>query len=133
MMAEPAWASLLFADISALCIFRRLHVLVELLARPALFPRLVFGSDYPVPALGGRAIGMKPQPIAVRHGGAFTAQLVSSGLIDARQCELLLEVFNYNPVLFLSEKLTEQCHLQKDVSEGKTSSQNGGCHFINKS
>ena len=107
MMERDEWKELLFADISALILFRRLHVLVELLARPALFPRLVFGSDYPVPALGGRAIGMKPQPIAVRHGGAFTAQLVSSGLIDARQCELLLEVFNYNPVLFdLVLKLT---------------------------
>ena len=34
MMEQAAWRELLFADISAIILFRRLHVLVEVLARP---------------------------------------------------------------------------------------------------
>ena len=110
-------------------VFRRLHVLVELLAKPELFPRLVYGSDYPVPALGGRIVGTRPQPLAFRHRGAFGAQLVTLGLLDAAHCDLLHEVrmhartraratsahsrpasrqvFQFNPLLFdLVLKLT---------------------------
>ena len=57
----------------ALILFKRLHVLVELLARPQLFERLVYGSDYPVPALGGRAIGTKAQPLDLYTVTASTA------------------------------------------------------------
>ena len=107
MMAEPAWRDLLFADISAMTIFKRLHALVLPLERPALFSQLVYGSDYPVPALGGRIVGTVPQPLALRHGGAFGAQLVTMGLVDAAQCAQLHEVFQYNPMLFdLVLKLT---------------------------
>ncbi len=82
-------------------------MLVEVLARPALFDRLVYGSDWPVPALGGRTIGTKAQPLAVRHGGAIGAQLVLMGLVSAAECELLHEVFQFNPLLFdLVLKLT---------------------------
>ncbi len=60
-----------------------------------------------MPALGGRAIGTKAQPLAVRHGGAIGAQLVRTGLISAAECEALHEVFQYNPLLFdLVLKLT---------------------------
>lgn len=103
---------------------------MELLAKPELFPRLVYGSDYPVPALGGRIVGTRPQPLALRHRGAFGAQLVTLGLLDAAQSDLLHEVrlhvrtprtraasvhgersrrqvFQYNPLLFdLVLKLT---------------------------
>lgn len=107
MMARDEWRGLLFADISALILFKRLHVLVEVLARPALFDRLVYGSDWPVPALGGRTVGTKAQPLALRHGGAIGAQLVLTGLITAAECDALHEVFQFNPLLFdLVLKLT---------------------------
>ena len=47
----------------------------QVLEHPELFPRLVFGSDYPIPALGGRIIGTRPQPLALLHGGAFRPQV----------------------------------------------------------
>ena len=59
----------------------------------------MYGSDYPVPALGGRIIGMKRQPAALFHGGALTPQLVSVGLLTAAEAASLQEVFDYNPLL----------------------------------
>ena len=78
-----------------------------MLEHPEIFPRLVFGSDYPIPALGGRIIGTRPQPLALLHGGAFRPQLVAAGLLTDKQAEALNEVFDYNPLLFdLVLKLT---------------------------
>lgn len=113
---ESSWSSLLFADISALIIFKRAPKLLRLLETPQLFDRLVYGSDYPIPALGGRIVGTSAQPLALLHGGAFGAQLVKLGLLSAAQAAALEEVFNYNPLLFdLVLKLT--------VSHPKTGAQ----------
>ena len=99
MMGQPQWEALLFADISALTIFKRAAKLRALLERPELLPRCIFGSDYPVPCLGGRIIGTKPQPLAVLHGGALTPQLCSLGLLSRDEAGQLDEVFQYNPLL----------------------------------
>ncbi len=107
MMAEPRWEKLLFADISAIITFRRVAKLVELLTHPNLFGRCVYGSDYPVPCLGGRIVGTRPQAVALLHGGGFAPQLVALGLVSAAEAKALDEVFQYNPLLFdLVLKLT---------------------------
>ena len=92
---------LLFADVSALTIFKRLHVFKFVLEHPEVHHRLVFGSDYPVCALGGRIIGTRPQPLAllVDPRAAFAPQLVSLGLTTAAEARAIEEVFQYNPLL----------------------------------
>ena len=109
MMLEPRYEGLLFADISALTMFKRLHVLKFVLEHPEVHHRLVFGTDYPVCALGGRIIGTRPLPAALLRdpAAAFSPQLVNLGLVSHHQAQALDEVFQYNPILFdLVLKLT---------------------------
>ncbi|XP_065883607.1 uncharacterized protein [Dysidea avara] len=85
LMREEKYENLLFADISAICSFRRIQYLPELLEARDIHSRLVYGSDYPVPAIN----------IVV-----LTSRLLSYRLITAEQKEVLDELYSYNPLLF---------------------------------
>lgn len=85
LMREDKYKDLLFADISAICSFRRVIYLPELLEARDIHPRLVYGSDYPVPAI---------------NMVVLTSMLLRYQLITAKQREVLNELYNYNPLLF---------------------------------
>jgi len=85
LMREDKYKDLLFADISAICGFKRVSHLPELLEAREIHSRLVYGSDYPVPAIN----------IVV-----LTSVLLRNRLITAEQREVLNELYNYNPLLF---------------------------------
>ncbi len=83
---DPAYEGLLFGEISTLTQVNRLgEPLLGLLERPDLFPRLVNGSDYPLPA-----INFMYQ----------TRQLASEGWITANERTTLNEIYDVNPLLF---------------------------------
>ncbi len=86
LMGERGYRGLLFGDISAMTQFNRLpRPLQVLLERRDLHSRLVNGSDYPLPAVN----------IVIR-----LKSLVTAGLVDGGQGELLSEIYDYNPLLF---------------------------------
>eukprot|EP01087_Luapelamoeba_hula_P011179 TRINITY_DN3007_c0_g3_i1.p1 TRINITY_DN3007_c0_g3~~TRINITY_DN3007_c0_g3_i1.p1 ORF type:complete len:426 (-),score=74.22 TRINITY_DN3007_c0_g3_i1:30-1307(-) len=86
LMEQEEYKGLLFADISATTAFRRLgKPLTTILSRGDLHPRLVHGSDYPVPAIR----------LVVR-----TSSLLKNGYITEEQKAPLDEIYEYNPLLF---------------------------------
>ena len=86
LMGEQGYQGQLYGDISAMTQFNRLpRPLQVLLERPDLHGRLVNGSDYPLPAVN----------IVIR-----LKSLITAGLIDGSQGELLSEIYHYNPLLF---------------------------------
>lgn len=85
MLENPKYQGLLFADISALTQFNRLHNLDILLATPSIHSSLINGSDYPLPAIN----------IVIQ-----TRALVSSGHITSEERKALNEIYAYNPLLF---------------------------------
>ena len=83
---EGATPGIFFGEISALTqVNRSGRPLRELLASPELHPRLVNGSDYPLPA-----INLIYQ----------TRQLLGHGLIAPEEREPLNELYDVNPLLF---------------------------------
>jgi predicted TIM-barrel fold metal-dependent hydrolase len=86
LMAEKKYEDLLFADISAMTQFNRSGTpLQTILQREDLHPRLVNGSDYPLPAIN----------VLIR-----TRSLVKQGYITSEERALLNEIYDYNPLLF---------------------------------
>jgi predicted TIM-barrel fold metal-dependent hydrolase len=86
LMDERRYEGLLFGDISAMTQFNRIgEPLSEVIAREDLHPRLVNGSDYPLPAVN----------LLVR-----TAPLARAGYIDAGDRAPLREIYGFNPLLF---------------------------------
>ena len=86
LMDEPKYRGLLYADISSLTAWRRCDVpLRTVLERDDWHPRLVHGSDYPVPAV--RTV-------------VQTAKLVTLGYITSKQRKALDEIWRHNPILF---------------------------------
>jgi mannonate dehydratase len=86
LLGEERHAGRLFGDISATTQFNRCEpVLADLLGRPELHPRLVNGSDYPLPAI---------DPL-IRTG-----KLVGLGLLDPDERPALDELFDYDPLTF---------------------------------
>jgi len=86
LMDEPAHVGRLFGEISATTqLNRQPGPLRELLERTDLHPRLVNGSDYPLPAIN----------VLIS-----TMALVSNGLLTEHERELLNEIFEFNPLLF---------------------------------
>jgi len=93
LMDEPQYDSLLFGDISAVTQYNRMGKPLEtLLDRNDLHPRLVNGSDYPLPAIN----------ILIR-----TKNLKDAGYITTKERELLNEIYDYNPLLF--DRLLKRC------------------------
>jgi hypothetical protein len=85
LMREDKYKGLLFGDISATCGFKRLPYLKQLLQATDIHDRLVYGSDYPVPAIN-----------LVVH----TSKLLRQGFITQEEASILNELYNYNPLLF---------------------------------
>jgi predicted TIM-barrel fold metal-dependent hydrolase len=85
LMDEERYKGLLFGDISAIVAFKRAQYLPALLDRQDLHARLLFGSDYPVPAV---------------YVVVWTSQIERMGLITAKERELLNRIWLRNPMLF---------------------------------
>jgi predicted TIM-barrel fold metal-dependent hydrolase len=85
LMAEKKYEGLLYGDISAMTQQNRLGCLTAILKRDDLHPRLVNGSDYPLPAIN----------IVIS-----TRKLVKNGYINRDERALLNEIYDYNPLLF---------------------------------
>ncbi len=86
LMEDPRYAGTLFADISAITQVNRIPTaLTRLLERGDLHPRLIDGSDYPLPAID----------VVVQ-----TSALARHGLLTDEEARYLDEIFAYNPLLF---------------------------------
>jgi mannonate dehydratase len=86
LMDDPRYHGRLFGEISAVTFFNHLDKPLEtLLARPDLHPRLVNGSDYPLPGINLLIM---------------TGRLARLGFIGDREREYLNEIYRYNPLLF---------------------------------
>lgn len=85
LMEERRYEGLLFGEISAMTQFNRVGPLMKILSREDLHPRLVNGSDYPLPAVN----------VLIR-----TKPLLQFGCIDGSESESLKEIYHYNPLLF---------------------------------
>lgn len=85
MLNDPKYEGLVFADISALTQFNRMHNLDILLATSSIHSKLINGSDYPLPAIN----------IVIQ-----TRALVSSGHITSSERDALNEIYDFNPLLF---------------------------------
>ena len=86
MMDEPRYTGLLFGEISAMLQFNRMpKPLLTLLERPDLHPRLMNGSDYPLPAINSLI---------------WTRSMARAGFITAEERQALNEIYDYNPLLF---------------------------------
>jgi predicted TIM-barrel fold metal-dependent hydrolase len=86
LMEEPRYEGLIFGDISATTQFNRVGpTLRRLLERQELHPRLINGSDYPLPAINFLIL---------------TRPLVKGGYITQEQRNLLREIYSANPLVF---------------------------------
>jgi predicted TIM-barrel fold metal-dependent hydrolase len=86
LMDEPRYEGLVFGDISAMTQFNRIgEPLSAVIAREDLHPRLVNGSDYPLPAINA----------LIRTG-----PLARAGYIETQDRALLREIYGFNPLLF---------------------------------
>lgn len=86
MIDEPKYIGLLFGEISAMLQFNRMPVpFATLLKRQDLHPRLVNGSDYPLPAINSLI---------------WTRSFARNGFITAEERQALNEIYDYNPLLF---------------------------------
>ena len=86
LMNETAHAGRLFGDISAITQTRRAKIALDRILRtPAWHPRLLNGSDYPLPGL---------MPIF------SPGYLVSAGLLDPKAAPVLGEIRKHNVLLF---------------------------------
>ncbi len=86
LMDEPGYEGLLFGEISAMTLANRVGApLAQLLDRPDLHPRLVNGSDYPLPALNA-VIRLSP--------------LVDQGFLKEEDVSALREIYEAHPLAF---------------------------------
>jgi len=92
MMREDRYRGLLFGDISAMTAFKRTGALVKIIQCSDFHDRLIYGSDYPVPAINA----------VVWYG-----KLVRYGLITESQADSLRDIFKFNPCLadFVSKRI----------------------------
>ena len=86
LMDEPRYEGLVFGDISAMTQFNRIgEPLSAVIEREDLHPRLVNGSDYPLPAINA----------LIRTG-----PLARAGYIADDERAPLREIYGFNPLLF---------------------------------
>lgn len=86
LMDDPRYKELLYGDIAGVIFFNHsVDALRTLLAREELHPRLVNGSDYPLPAINFLIM---------------TGRLANHGFITEEERDLLNEIYRYNPLLF---------------------------------
>jgi predicted TIM-barrel fold metal-dependent hydrolase len=86
LMEESKWEGLLFGEVSAMCQANRAgHALREVMRRTEWHPRLVNGSDYPLPAIN----------VLVQ-----TRILKDRGFITVAERAALNELDQHNPLMF---------------------------------
>lgn len=86
LMDDPRYKDLLYGDIAGVIFFNHsLEALRTLLGREELHPRLVNGSDYPLPAINFLVM---------------TGRLANHGFITEEERGFLNEIYRYNPLLF---------------------------------
>jgi mannonate dehydratase len=85
LMDAPAHAGRVFGDLSAITQGNRIDVLVTLLERPGWHPRLLNGSDYPLP-------GILPL--------VSPDLLIERGLLTPESAPVLREIREHNALLF---------------------------------
>lgn len=86
LMDERKYYGLVFGEISAMLQFNRMPgPFTTILKRQDLHPRLVNGSDYPLPAINSLI---------------WTRSLARHGFITAEERRSLNEIYDYNPLLF---------------------------------
>jgi len=86
LMDEAKYRGLVFGEVSAMLQFNRMPIpFSTLLKRQDLHPRLVNGSDYPLPAIN-----------SLIH----TRSLASDGFITSEERSALNEIYDFNPLLF---------------------------------
>jgi predicted TIM-barrel fold metal-dependent hydrolase len=86
LMDEAKYRGLVFGEISAMLQFNRMPgPFSTLLKRQDLHPRLVNGSDYPLPAINA----------LIR-----TRSLANAGFITSNERNALNEIYDFNPLLF---------------------------------
>ena len=86
LMDDKKYEGLLFADISAMTQINRMgKPLTTIIERKDLHPRLVNGSDYPLPAINFLI---------------STRSLMKAGYITGEERADLNEIYDYNPLLF---------------------------------
>lgn len=86
LMDEAKYRGLVFGEVSAMLQFNRMpKPFSTLLQRQDLHPRLVNGSDYPLPAINA----------LIR-----TRSLASDGFISSEERTALNEIYDFNPLLF---------------------------------
>ncbi|CAI8012358.1 hypothetical protein GBAR_LOCUS7924 [Geodia barretti] len=122
LMREDKYKGLLFGDISATCGFKRLPYLKQLLQATDIHDRLVYGSDYPVPAINLVVHTSKLLRYSIHHTIFYQAYIVHTvlqpfltlplplltlplsstrqGFITQEEASVLNELYNYNPLLF---------------------------------
>jgi len=84
LLKSPKYEGQLLCDISAMTGLQRAHTLSTLLKRPDLHERLVYGSDFPVPAI---------------NAIVWLRKLVNLGLIRQEEVAPLREIYRINPLL----------------------------------
>lgn len=83
---EKKYEKHLFTDLSALIIYERLgKPLEEMIANESLHDRVMYGSDYPLPAI---------------NWIYRTSDLEDKGYITSEEREILNEIYSINPLLF---------------------------------
>ncbi|EGG17188.1 amidohydrolase 2 [Cavenderia fasciculata] len=85
LMHEPKYEKLLIGDIGGVVAYHRVDALVPLLDHQHIHDRLIFSSDYPIPAVN----------LAV-----ITTLLANRGLIHPDERDLVNEIYRFNPILF---------------------------------
>ncbi|MBI3184524.1 MAG: amidohydrolase family protein [Myxococcales bacterium] len=85
LMGEKRWEGRLYADISALAQVNRHGRIRDVLAREELLPRLINGSDYPLPAIN----------VLIQTGA-----LEKAGYLTSEERAALNEIDQHNPLLF---------------------------------
>lgn len=86
LMNQPEYRDLLYADISAITQVNRYQEILPLIfAHPEWEPRLINGSDYPLPAIN------------VLFN---TGSLAKAGYIQKNEALYLREIYAYNPLMF---------------------------------
>jgi len=85
LMDDPRYAGRVFGDISAITGYRDPKVLREILVRTDWHPRLLYGSDYPLP-------GILPM--------MSVEALAAQGFLASAKVPILIELRRYNALLF---------------------------------
>ena len=86
LMDEPRYTKLIYGDISAITLITRVgEPLTTVIIREDWHPRLLYGSDYPLP-------GVMPL-FSMR-------QLLAHGYLSEKEAPVLSEIRKYNPLLF---------------------------------